>query len=72
MNNYKFIEKKSNSNVLYNIYYVKSNTTYNNTKNELIKIIPSLEDFDEYDFNIDSYYEIGPKKILKLLGVLML
>lgn len=65
MNNYKFIEKKSNSNVLYNIYYVKSNTTYNNTKNELIKIIPSLEDFDEYDFNIDSYYEIGPKKNFK-------
>lgn len=63
MNYYKFLERINNENIIYNIYYVKSNSNYDIVKENILKIIPSLQDYE--NVNIDKYYEIGPKQNFK-------
>ena len=63
MKEYKFIEKISSNNIICNIYYVKSTASYEIVKENLLKIIPSLKDYE--NINISKYYEIGPKKNFK-------
>ena len=63
MNYYKFLERINNENIICNIYYVKSNSNYDIVKENILKIIPSLQDYE--NVNIDKYYEIGPKQNFK-------
>ena len=63
MKEYKFIEKINSNNIICNIYYVKSTASYEIVKENLLKIIPSLKDYE--NINISKYYEIGPKKNFK-------